>query len=95
MPNELYDAWLEETPNILYGAKIPTGTSPFADYWRSQYSNVYNDYMGQLGKQALSGTAPTLNFEDYLSQFPFMKQWYAMNPSQRGERTPSSYRWRL
>jgi hypothetical protein len=80
----------------MFNAFIPqNGNRNFYDYFKNQYGNVYGNYMGQLGQQALSGQAPTLNFEDYLSNFPFMQQWYSLNPSQRGERQASSMRWNL
>ncbi len=91
-----YLPFMQEQPQAMFNAFIPqTGNQNFLDYWKSQYGNQYGNYMGQLGRQALSGNAPTLNFEDYLSQFPFMQQWYSMNPSQRGERTASGYNWRV
>ena len=92
----VYLPFMQDNPQAMYNAFIPkTGSNRFLDYWQSQYGSQYGNYMGQLGTQALSGQAPTLNFEDYLNQFPFMKQWSTMSPSARGERTPSSYSWRL
>lgn len=95
-PSNPYLPFMQETPQAMYNAFIPQSNNlNFLDYFRNKYSDIYGNYMGQLGKQALSGNAPTMQFEDYLSQFPFMHQWYSMNPSQRGERTMSGYRWKL
>ena len=90
--------WLgfaQDNPQAMFNAFIPQGSSPFMDYWQSQYGKQYGNYMGQLGQMALRGDAPTLNFEDYLAGTPWMQQWYSMNPAARGERTPSSYRWKV
>jgi len=91
-----YLPFMQDNPQAMFNAFIPqSGNKNFLDYLMSQYGSTYGKYMGQLGKQALSGQAPSLNFEDYLSSYPFMQQWYSLNPSQRGERTASSYNWRV
>jgi len=36
-----------------------------------------------------------LNFEDYLKDFPFLKEWWSQSPASRGERTPTGMTWRL
>jgi len=92
------NAWLgfaRDNPQAMYNAFIPKGSSSFMDYFRNQYGNVYGKYMGQLGGQALSGQAPTLNFEDYLKDFPFLKEWWSQSPASRGERTPTGMTWRV
>lgn len=90
-----YLPFLREMPQAMYNAFIPRGTNTFLDYFKSRYSDMYGNYMGQLGRQALGGYAPTLNFEDYLKDFPFLKEWYSMSPASRGERVPSGMTWRL
>ena len=83
--SSLWKEWLEETPRALYGAMLPTGTPSFTDYWKSQYGNVYGDYMKRLGEMALGGQVPSLDYSSYLSQYPWMRYWQNLAPSQRGE----------
>ena len=92
--------WAEENWPAAYGGFLQKqkGTPSFLDYWKGQQGNVWNQYMGQLGQMALGGQAPSLNFTDYLEDYPWLKNWQALSPSQRGE-YPSQYmsslRWML
>lgn len=89
MPDwNIYRDWLEETPSALYGAMRPqTGSQPFMDYWKGQQGNVWEDYWSKLGTMALGGQAPSLNYSDFLSNYPWMSDWLKMGPGQRGERS--------
>ena len=71
------------------------GSQSFLDYWRSQYGNQYGNYMGQLGKMALTGQTPNLSFYDYLMQNPLEQQWQQLAPWTRGERQTPSLRWMI
>lgn len=95
--NSIWSYWLEETPEALYGAMIPGGTMPFQKYWQGQYGNVYQDYMTQLGKQALGGQPPSMLFGDYLGKYPFSQYWNLLSPRVRGLNTAlnPSYTWRF
>lgn len=94
--SEFWKGWLEEQPQNLYGALLGTkGSTNFLDYWRSQYGNVYNRYLGALGTQALGGQEPTLSFYDYLTQNPFQQQWGKLAPWTRGQRPTPSMRWMI
>ena len=97
MPDNIWSYWLEDTPEALYGAMTPT-TSPMQQkYWGSQYGNVWQDYMSKLGKMALGGSPPNLNFSSFLQSYPFQEYWSQMSPSQRGVNTSlyPSYRWNV
>ncbi len=86
-PNSPYSDFLETNPNILYGGFLANqqGRSRnFLDYWTQQYNRQYQDYLGQLGKQALNGQSPSLNFGDYLNNYDFGKQWNSLSPWTRG-----------
>ena len=93
--NDIFSAFLEDNPDMLYRALMPGGTNPFTNYWRSQYGRVYGDYMGGLGKQALAGVAPTQTFADYLSRFNWQNEWQALAPQQRGEAGRAPTRWNI
>ena len=97
MTDNIWKYWLEDTPQALYGAMLPGGTMPFQKYWKGQYGNVYQDYMGQLGKQALQGQAPSTLFSDYLGKYPFSQYWDLMSPRAKGFNTAlnPSLSWRI
>jgi hypothetical protein len=91
-----WSGFLTDNPDYLYGAFMPkNATSPFADYYNSQFNKTYNNYTGQLGQMALGGQAPALSFYDYLQTYDPLKDWNLLSPSQRGERTASSLRWNV
>ena len=88
--------WLEEQPQAAHGAFRPqTGSRNFMDYWRGQQGNVRGDYMGQLGQMASGGQPPSLNWTDYLQNYPFMAEWMRMSPGQRGAARSPSMRWNI
>ena len=76
--------WAEDFPSALYEAMIPQGTPSFQDYWQRQQSKIYGEYMGALGKQALSGQPPSMMFSEFLGNLPWTQRWYGLSPSQRG-----------
>jgi hypothetical protein len=91
-------SFLEDQPDILYGGHLANmGNQPknFIDYYRSKYGNIYSDYMGKLGQQALSGQAPTLSFSGYLENYNFMNDWRSLSPWSRGSRPSSRAIWNV
>lgn len=87
------DIWreaLEELPQAGYFAYQNQPRTPNQREWfKSQFSEVQNRYMGQLGQQIMGGGAPTLNFTDFLSQYfapqgGAAQEWGSMSPGQRG-----------
>uniref|UniRef100_A0A6M3IZL7 Uncharacterized protein n=1 Tax=viral metagenome TaxID=1070528 RepID=A0A6M3IZL7_9ZZZZ len=82
--NELWQGFLEQNPDIYYQGMIPKGTPGFADYWRRQSGNVWNQYQGALGQQVLGGGVPNMMFGDFLNQYPFAKYWSELSPASRG-----------
>ncbi len=89
-PNE-YSPWLIDSPNVMYQAMKPkTGMGgAFTDWWRTQESNTYNDYLGSLGQQAMGGNAPNKSYYDHLSNKNWMQDYYSQGPSSRGSSTRS------
>lgn len=88
MPNmDFLRAFLEETPDILYGAMRPQwGSFNFGDYWRRQQGDIYGDYLGGLGRTALGGQIPTQTFTNYLTNYPWLSRYMGLPPEERGER---------
>jgi len=95
MAYNFFEDWLEDDPEVLYRGLVPQNvTRPFLNYFNSQFGNVYGDYLGGLGRTALSGQEPTQSFGNYLEQFPFMKRWQDLTSQERGE-TPGRFAPRL
>jgi len=85
-PNPWQD-FLEEEPEIAYfGHQDQFGGRPAQNqYYQGAYQDVYNQYRGQLGSQALGGQDPTTLWTDFLSDFNFRDQFNQLSPSRRGE----------
>ena len=56
-------------------------------YYRGQYQDAYNDYLGALGSQIRQGAAPNMRFADYLEDYPFTERYAALTPQQAGRST--------
>ena len=90
------DFLLEEQPQWAYFSASPFTTGAgtaneqqgFApaqqNYWRGQYGNVWNRYMGELGSATRRGEHGG-TFSDYLENMPFSQMYYQQTtPGQRG-----------
>jgi len=97
MNNNIWQWWLEETPEALYGAMRPRqGGRSFLDYWRGQEGRVWGDYMAQLGQMAMAGQPPSLHYQEFLGDYPWTQYWQGLSPGERGERRSTfapSLRW--
>ena len=87
--------FLEDSPDILYQARRPMrGSTNFVNYWRARQGDVWGDYMGALGRQALAGITPTMSRTQFLGSYPFAQRYNELSPFQRGTQT-SRFRPRL
>ncbi len=95
MPNSNpWRYWLEDTPSAAYQSSIPSGSPSFTDYWKKQQGSMWGEYQGALGKQVLAGQPPSLQFTDFLRNYPWTQRWMGMSPSQRGI-NQSQFSWPL
>ena len=97
MPEDFLSAFLADNPGMLFQAMRPQALSygsNFLDYWRGQQGNVWGDYLGLLGKEALGGNVPNLSYQSFLGNYPWLQRWFQMSPEERGER-PSLFAPRL
>lgn len=53
-------------------------------YFRNQFSNIQNQYLGQLGQTIRGGGQPTQTFLDFLQNFDWSRQFQGLPPQQRG-----------
>ena len=94
-----YTDLLEESPQTAYQGAIPFAGQGFGDltqpqkrqrdYWSNQYSNIYNEYLGQRGQglaQLAQGQQPQnpQSFSQFLQSTPFTQRYGALTPQQKG-----------
>ena len=93
MPENFLDFsdFLETQPQALYqsfltdpAARMPSGMKR---YYQNQFSNIQNEYIGQLARQMRQGELPTRTFQDYLSTDVFTRPEQAEPMSRMGRFT--------
>ena len=77
---EDFSGYLEAEPSSAYysysGEFGGPGKSPKqAGYYQNSFTDIYNDYLGQLGSQVRGGGVPTNQWNDYLGDFDW-DTWY-------------------
>ena len=83
--SDLWQGFLEEKPEAAYFGYQNQWQSPSQKkYFQSQFANIQNKYMGQLGQQIYGGGAPTMNFTDFLANLPWQQQFQGLTPQQKG-----------
>ena len=83
--NDLWQSFLEDKPEAAYFGYQNQWKSPNQkDYFKSQFSNIQNQYMGQLGQQIYSGGAPTQNWADFLKEHDWQQQFQGLTPQEKG-----------
>ena len=76
MATNLFDFsdFLEERPQELYQSFLTdpaikkTMPSSMRRYYQNQFTNIQNEYIGELGRQLREGKTPTRTFQNFLSQ---------------------------
>jgi hypothetical protein len=77
--------WFDEEPRAAFEALRPQqGSFSFLDYWRNQFPRLQSDFMGAQGREVLAGRPPSLEFPDYLTDYPWMNEWLRLSPQARG-----------
>jgi hypothetical protein len=77
---------LADEPQLAYfGQQQRFGRSPVQKrFFKDQFQQVFNRYLGQLGEQVQGGQAPSLRFGDYMKDFDFNRYFGDIEPSRRG-----------
>ena len=75
-----YAGFLEEEPGAAYFSYWdkfggPRDSQRQRGYFGSRFSDIYNQYLGDLGRQARGAVEPTGSFNDFLGGFDF-DAWY-------------------
>ena len=100
-----YTDLLQDQPQMAYQGAVASQFPQFdlmsrpqkrqRDYWGDQYSNIYNQYLGQQGQgltalaQGRQATTPMTTFSQYLENIPFTERYASLTPQQRGKGTRS------
>lgn len=81
-----FDEFLEEEPRALFFSfQDQFGPSPRSrEFFRNQFSNIHDEFLGALGSQIRGGELPTLRFSDFLQNFDFGSRFASTPPSLRG-----------
>ena len=94
--DDFYETMLEAEPQTAYmgavgrqnfGRSLPDPTLDRARAgFRNQFSDVYNQYLGQRGKELSSRTDPSKmsTFSSFLEKYPFTQRYSNMSPYQKG-----------
>jgi hypothetical protein len=96
--DDFYSTMLAEDPQLTFAAEVGRqalpdafGTAPIRrrqqDYLSGQFSNLYNQYRGNLARQMTTpGIRPSefSSFADFLRDIPMATRYSQMTPSQRG-----------
>jgi hypothetical protein len=96
--NSFLDNFLADDPDVLFEALRPQygqGSTNFVDYFRPRQGQIFNQYLGQIGRGALEGNVPNLNFTRFLQDFSFQDAYNRLSPSQRGGAPRSRFAPRL
>jgi hypothetical protein len=97
-PNNIWTGYLIDNPDVAYRGflgNLGNRSNNFLDYFKNNYNNVYGDYMGKLGQQALSGQAPSMNFLDYLTGYNFNNAYNSLSPTNKGFRPSARVNWNI
>ena len=54
------------------------------NFFRGQFKNIFNQFLGGLGQELRQGQLPTGTFTDFLGDFDFNQQFAQTAPSLRG-----------
>ena len=78
--------FLEERPEIAYFSQLQERgyDAPKRRQLRGLFDDFQSEYLGRLGSQVRQGIAPTLRFDDFLSNIDFDQYQKSLLPSERG-----------
>ncbi len=94
MPNDLWAGYLNDNPDAVYFSYQDQWKSPNAKkYYQEQFSNIQNQYMGQLGQMVQGGGAPSMEFADFLKNFNWGQNFQQNAPRSQTQNTSQFNPW--
>ena len=93
--NNPFAQFLEDQPEAGYFSYQNQWRTPNQKrYFQSQFSDIQNRYMGQLGQMIRGGQDPNLQFMDFLGNFNWGQEFQqGASPAQRGQDTSRYNPW--
>lgn len=67
----------------LRGGAMQGATPAKERFYRQSFSDIYNRYLGELGKQAREGELPSMSFREYMATDPLTTRYQDMLPQDR------------
>ena len=75
-PSSVFSRFLEQNPQSAFYSTMPEGmTSVQRQASGDVYNQAIQDYYGELGKRIRQGQAPTMQFQEYLKEFPYTQRF--------------------
>tara|TARA_B100002019_G_scaffold284937_1_gene293277 strand:+ start:679 stop:1038 length:360 start_codon:yes stop_codon:yes gene_type:complete len=75
-PSSVFSRFLDSNPQATFFGTLPENMNQVQ---RQASGDVYNqaiqDYYGELGRRIRQGQAPTLQFQEYLKDFPYTQRF--------------------
>ena len=96
--------FLEQEPKAAYFSRSnqfggPQRSQRQTGFYQNAFSDLYNQYLGSLGKQARAGIMPTGGFNDFMGGIDFNDYYRQQVPYQQRNQGYSDFvpptRWRL
>jgi len=76
------EQYLKENPGVAYSGFLQGLDKPQQEYYSPRFNNLYNEYQGTLGSQAMQGKEPTGDFLSFLGGYDFNKMYQNLEPYQ-------------
>ena len=78
-PSDVFSRFLDSNPQATFYGSLPQGGINMSQVQRQASGDVYNqaiqDYYGELGSRIRQGQQPTLQFQEYLKEFPYTQRF--------------------
>jgi len=75
-PGSVFNRFLDQNPQATFYSTLPEAMTPVQ---RGASGDIYNqaiqDYYGELGKRIRGGQRPTMQFQEFLKEFPYTQRF--------------------
>jgi len=77
--------FLRSNPRATFQSFLPELSMPMRRHYGYRYDDLYGQYLGQLGQEIRSsGGLPSLQFQDFLGNYPWLQEYMGIAPRARG-----------
>ncbi len=73
LPNQIYGGILDEEPRIPFFGALQRANLPSnqRDFYKGQFSDIFQQYQGLLDQYIRAGLEPNLRFADFVGNYDF------------------------